>query len=86
MNPLIIFIFIIILSLYVYGYYTYYYKGKQSHMPHCDIIYILNEGMDESGHPDFNDGRQNDFYNLEIKKEHRNASGLDIFWEEKKDN
>tara|TARA_B110000046_G_scaffold157693_1_gene169192 strand:- start:144 stop:311 length:168 start_codon:yes stop_codon:yes gene_type:complete len=55
-------------------------------MPHCDVIYILNEGMDESGHPDFNDGRQNDFYNLEIKKEHRNASGLDIFWEEKKDN
>ena len=84
MNSLIIFIFIIILSLYVYGYYTYYYKEKQSHMPHCDVIYILNEDMDESGHPDFNDGRQNEFYNLEIKKENRNASGLDIFWEEKK--
>jgi len=74
MNPLIIFIFIIILSLYVYGYYTYYYKEKQSHMPHCDVIYILNEDMDERGHPDFNDERKNEFYNLDIKKVNRNAS------------
>ena len=84
MNPLIIFVFIILLSLYVYGYYTYYYKEKQSHMPHCDIIYILNQGLDERGHPDFNDERKNEFYNLDIKKANRNASGLDIFWEEKK--
>ena len=84
MNPLIIFIFMIILSLYVYGYYTYYYKEKQSHMPHCDIIYILNQGLDEHGHPDFNDERKNEFYNLDIKKANRNASNLDIFWEEKK--
>ena len=51
-------------------------------MPHCDVIYILNEDMDERGHPDFNDERKNEFYNLDIKKENRNASGLDIFWEE----
>ena len=68
MNSLIIFIFIIILSLYVYGYYIYYYKGKQSHMPHCDIIYILDEGMDDSGHPDSNDEGKNKFYNLNKNK------------------
>ncbi len=79
MQFILTFVFLSLFILFLYGFFTYYNKKK--HLPYCDIIYILDDGIKDDHKPDFDQAKSNYLYNLSLKKEHRLKQGLDIFWE-----
>ena len=72
-------LFLMLFTLFLYGYFSYHNKKK--HLPHCNIIYILNEDITDNSAPDFHQARSNELYNLNKKKEDRIEQEEDIFWE-----
>tara|TARA_Y100000389_G_scaffold197413_1_gene231970 strand:- start:2508 stop:2747 length:240 start_codon:yes stop_codon:yes gene_type:complete len=79
MQFILTFIFLSLLTIFLYGFFTYYNKKK--HLSNCNVIYILDDGFDDSSSPDFFKARSNELYNLDIKRENRLNKNLDIFWE-----
>jgi len=62
MEFIITFFFIFLFIIFLYGYFSFYNKKK--HLPSCNVIYILNEDMDDHNKPDFHEGRSKELYNL----------------------
>ena len=66
MKFILTFIFLVLLVIFLYGFFTYYNKKKL--LPNCNVIYILDDEIDDSPDPDFFKARSNELYNLDIKK------------------
>ena len=39
-------LFIMLLAMFLYGYFSYFNVKK--HLPKCDVIYILDDGIDDN--------------------------------------
>ena len=63
------FIFILLFAMFLYGYFSFYNIKKQ--LPKCNVIYILDDGMGDSSHPDFHQSRSNELSNLEHKNRNK---------------
>ena len=63
------FIFILLFAMFLYGYFSFYNIKK--HLPKCNVIYILDDGMGDSSHPDFHQTRSNELSNLEHKNRNK---------------
>ena len=79
MNFILTTIFLFLFTLFLYGYFSYHNKKK--FLPHCDVIYILNDDITDNSAPDFHQARSNELYNLNLKKENRIEQNEDVFWE-----
>ena len=64
-------LFIMLLAMFLYGYFSYYNVKK--HLPKCDVIYILDDGIDDNSDPDFHIAHSNELANIDHKKAARIA-------------
>ena len=59
-------LFIMLLAMFLYGYFSYFNMKK--HLPKCDVIYILDDGIDDNSDPDFHKAHSNELADIENKK------------------
>ena len=71
MKFVLTFVFLFLLFTFLYGYFSYYNVKK--HLPKCDVIYILDDGIDDNSDPDFHIAHSNELANVDHKKAARIA-------------